>query len=165
MDQPAIDIEPRPFTGRHMAVIMVAFFGVIIAVNFTMAWLAGHTWTGLVVKNSYVASQKFNGQLMQARSQSARGWKSGLKYERGRFEFRLTDKAGDPVFLDDLRLFVGRPAFEQADVVLPFTHIGDGRYRVKRDLAPGTWAVRVIGGQGDRSYRRDLRLFVSKNNG
>ena len=29
------------FTGRHMLVIMLAFFGVIIAVNLTMASFAG----------------------------------------------------------------------------------------------------------------------------
>ena len=51
------------FTGRHMAIIMVAFFGVIIAVNLTMATLASRSWTGLVVKNSYVESQKFNSVL------------------------------------------------------------------------------------------------------
>ena len=45
----------RPFTGRHMAAIMVAFFGVVIAVNVYMARLATSTFTGVVVENSYVA--------------------------------------------------------------------------------------------------------------
>ena len=39
---------------------MLAFFGVIIAVNVVMATLASTSWTGLVVENSYVASQEFN---------------------------------------------------------------------------------------------------------
>ncbi|MGI9408351.1 MAG: FixH family protein, partial [Hyphomicrobiaceae bacterium] len=118
--------EIRPFTGRHMLSWMLAFFGVIVAVNITMAWFAGRTWTGLVVKNSYVASQKFNGHLRQARKQHARGWKSELTYERGVVRFRVVGKSGAPVFLDDARLTIGRPAFEQQDAVLHLKHIGDG---------------------------------------
>ena len=45
------------FTGFHMLACMIVFFGVIVAVNLTMATLASQSWTGLVVKNSYVASQ------------------------------------------------------------------------------------------------------------
>ena len=51
---------PKEFTGRHMLAIMLAFFGTIIAVNLVMAIFASRSWTGLVVKNSYVASQEFN---------------------------------------------------------------------------------------------------------
>ncbi|RWK14298.1 FixH family protein, partial [Mesorhizobium sp.] len=52
--------KPRVFTGRHMLAIILAFFGVVIAVNLTMATLANTSWTGLVVENTYVASQQFN---------------------------------------------------------------------------------------------------------
>ena len=64
----------RTFTGRHMAMIMVGFFGVIIAVNFTMARFATATFGGIVVENSYVASQEFNGWLEEAEKQRALGW-------------------------------------------------------------------------------------------
>ena len=66
----------RPFTGKHMAAIMIAFFGVVIAVNVLMARLATSTFGGLVVENSYVASQKFNRWLGEARSEKALGWKA-----------------------------------------------------------------------------------------
>jgi hypothetical protein len=58
---------PRPFTGRHMAMIMIAFFGVVIAVNVLMARFAVSTFGGVVVENSYVASQHFNRWLDEAR--------------------------------------------------------------------------------------------------
>ena len=53
----------RPFTGYHMTAILVAFFGVVIVVNFVMARYAVATFGGTVVDNSYVASQEFNGWL------------------------------------------------------------------------------------------------------
>ncbi|HBM71251.1 MAG TPA: hypothetical protein DD436_01170, partial [Erythrobacter sp.] len=57
----------REFTGRDMAMVMVAGFGVVVAVNFYMASLAIGGFGGVVVENSYVASQKFNGWLDEAR--------------------------------------------------------------------------------------------------
>ena len=69
---------PRPFTGRHMAMIMIAFFGVVIAVNVLMARFAVSTFGGVVVENSYVASQHFNRWLDEARVEGALGWKAVL---------------------------------------------------------------------------------------
>ena len=65
---------PRRFTGYHMATILLAFFGVVIAVNVTMATLASKTFGGEVVKNSYVASQHFNRWLDEAAREKALGW-------------------------------------------------------------------------------------------
>ena len=61
----------RPFTGRHMFATLVVFFGIVIAVNFTMASYATTTFGGLVVENSYVASQKFNRWLDEAAAEGA----------------------------------------------------------------------------------------------
>ncbi|HMP45265.1 MAG TPA: FixH family protein, partial [Sphingopyxis sp.] len=41
----------RSFTGWHMTAILVGFFGVVMAVNFTMARLAMSTFGGKVVEN------------------------------------------------------------------------------------------------------------------
>ena len=66
-------VRSGEFTGRHMLAAMLAFFGVIIAVNITMAVFAQTSWTGFVVRNSYVASQEFNGKVAAARAQAALG--------------------------------------------------------------------------------------------
>lgn len=82
----------RLFTGWHMTAIIVAFFGVVIAVNFYMATLASTTFGGTVVDNSYVASQQFNGWLAAGRAQRALGWSVKVELDgarhvvvRGRF--------------------------------------------------------------------------------
>ena len=63
----------REFTGRDMAMVMVAGFGVVVAVNFYMASLATNGFGGVVVENSYVASQKYNGWLAEAARRSKAG--------------------------------------------------------------------------------------------
>lgn len=62
------------FTGWHMTRIILAFFGVVIAVNLIMATFAVKTFGGTVVDDSYVAGQKFNDWLSKARLQKSRGW-------------------------------------------------------------------------------------------
>ena len=64
----------KEFTGRHMAAILVAGFGVVIAVNLMMARFAVSTFGGVVVENSYVASQEFNTWLERAAQSRAIGW-------------------------------------------------------------------------------------------
>ena len=49
--------RPTEFTGYHMLGVLVLYFGTIITVNLVMARFAITTWTGLVVENTYVASQ------------------------------------------------------------------------------------------------------------
>ena len=71
----------RRFTGWHMTAIMIAFFGVIITVNMTMAVFATRTFGGKVVENSYVASQQFNEWLAAARAQEKLGWKHELSLD------------------------------------------------------------------------------------
>ena len=59
----------KRITGRTMTAILCAFFGVVIAVNILMATIATRTFGGVVVENSYVASQEYNGWLAQSRRQ------------------------------------------------------------------------------------------------
>ena len=152
--------RPGEFTGRHMLMIMLAFFGVIISVNFTMAWLAGHSWTGLVVKNSYVASQGFNEKLRQARAQNSRGWRTRLSYEKGIVRFRLADRNSQPVDVTSLALSVGRPATETEDRIILLRQIGQGTYTAEHRLRPGLWDVVIAGEQNGQPYRYEKRLTI-----
>src|SRR3546814_3241852 len=71
--------ERRPFTGRHAAMILIAFFGVVISVNIVMASFALSTFGGTVVDNSYVASQHYNEWLARADAQRSEAHTSELQ--------------------------------------------------------------------------------------
>ena len=91
------ETDKRQFTGRHMLVVVCAFFAVVIAANATMAYYASRSWTGLVVANSYVASQHYNEKLAAAQAQAAMGWSSELTYAQGELRLRITSRDGTPV--------------------------------------------------------------------
>lgn len=130
---------PKPaFTGRMFLGIMVAFFGVVVAVNITMARLASGTFSGTVVDNSYVASQKYNGWLAQARAQDQLGWATPVSLNSARrvviavpgVGFVATGSAHHPL---------GRAA----DVPLAFGTDGQGRLVSTTPLPAGRWQVQL----------------------
>lgn len=161
MQEHITDQKPFEFTGKHMALVMGSFFGVIIAVNISMAVLAKSSWTGLVVKNSYVASQEFNRDLEAAKIQKASGIYSDVTYRDGKLSLSVRDKNGELVKADNTVLFVGRPAFEQADRTLELSAGETNKFEQALDLEEGPWAIEIRAIVNGQTYRRDARLWVS----
>ncbi|MFZ4690108.1 MAG: FixH family protein [Polymorphobacter sp.] len=131
-------MSARRFTGRHMWAVMVGFFGVVIAVNFTMAWFASNSFGGTVVDNSYVASQKFNGWLAASRAQARLGWTTDLSLDATRHPVLLTGGSGFTATGT-----AHHPLGGAADVPLAFVAAGDGRLVAVQALPGGRWLVRV----------------------
>ena len=151
------------FTGTHMMLLMICFFGVIIIVNFTMAYLASSSWTGLVVKNTYVASQQYNEHLEAAEAQREMGLSSSVSYHQSLLVFTVTDKSGNAVEIENAILKIGRPAFEQADKVLHFMPAPNKSRKITVQLDPGIWVLEISGTVSGLPYRRDARLFVNSD--
>jgi len=63
-------------TGRHVFLMLAAFFGVIFAANILLVYQANRSWTGKLPGNGYEASIKFNKEAAKARAMLAKGWKS-----------------------------------------------------------------------------------------
>lgn len=151
--------EPREFTGRHMLLITVSFFGVIIAVNVLMAVAASTTWTGLVVDNSYVASQQFQEKADAARHQAEAGWTMDVAYEAGTLVVRALDD-GVPLALEDVTAFVRRPVGGHDDATVPLVPGADG-YRGAIALAAGVWDVAITTGPTALGgMEREIRITV-----
>jgi nitrogen fixation protein FixH len=130
------------FTGWHMLATMVAFFGVIVAVNVTMATLATKTFGGLVVKNSYVANQHFNGWLAEARAQRKLGWSAAAQAA----DRRVLVTAGSgtaPLAGATVTAVAEHPLGSMPDVALRFDEAEPGRYVAATRLPAGRWRLRL----------------------
>jgi nitrogen fixation protein FixH len=133
---------PRPFTGRHMALVMTGFFGVVIAVNVLLANLAVSTFSGTVVENSYVASQEFNGWLVAAKADKALGWKMALgRSGEGSVRFTLSDASGRPLAGAAVRAQADHPLGARAPVVMTPREVAPGIYEAA--LPAGRWHVGI----------------------
>ncbi|RFC68277.1 MULTISPECIES: FixH family protein [Mesorhizobium] len=151
------------FTGRHMLLIMLAFFGVIIAVNFLMAYFARSSWTGLVVENSYVASQEFNAKMAETRAQEALGWTGNLVVADGRVRYSLTDKGGHAVRLKSVGITFMHPVDDREDEHIDLVRGGDGIFDGPHTFSDGVWLVEIVADAGlEKPYRETLRVHVEQ---
>ena len=151
----------KPFTGKHMIMVMVAFFGVIISVNLLMAYYANSTWSGLVVKNSYVASQEFNGKVADVKAQQALGWKGKLASSNGNLAWTLIDKSGAPVATQSVTVLLRRPVTEKSDVAIPLALGANGTWTSDHKVEDGLWIAIVDAATRDvGNWRETVRFSV-----
>jgi nitrogen fixation protein FixH len=151
------------FTGKHMLAVMLAFFGVVIAVNLVMATAANRSWTGLVVKNSYVASQEFNRKAEEGRAQAALGWKGQLAIGDGRVSYRLVDAGGAAIGVKGVVATFRRPAYDSEDRTVTLAPEADGTFAVAEAVRDGTWIVEIDADAGLAKPYRDVRRIVVGN--
>ena len=151
----------RTFTGWHMATITISFFAVIIAVNLTLAVLASSSWTGLVVSNSYVASQNFNRDAEIARQQQALGWQMKLTVDRSLAKIAILDRDDLPMTGLNIRAVLQRPTDEAGDQVLKLHEAGAGIYMANATIGSGVWVADITAeGPARKPLRFVQRIFV-----
>lgn len=142
-----------------MTGILVAFFAVVIAVNMLMATLAVRSFGGVVVDNSYVASQKFNGWLKAARAQEAQGWRETITIDaQRRVHVSLADAAGTPLTSVGITATAAHPLGRAPDIALSFREVAPGRYSADRALPAGRWVLHLTARQdaADHRYVREI---------
>ena len=129
------------FTGRHMAMVLTAGFGIVIAVNLVMASFAVGSFSGTVVDNSYVASQKFNGWLGQADQDRKLGWKvTAKRVVGGQIQITATGVPADA----QVEAYLSRPLGEPATVNLTFAQESAGRWVSNEAVERARWDLRVV---------------------
>jgi len=148
-------IMPRKFTGYHMAAVMAAFFGIVIAVNLTMAHYATSTFGGIVVENTYVASQEFNGWLEEAEKQQALGWEAVATWRPdNRLAVQLSGVPEGATVSASARHPLGR----MPDRELAFEPTGESRFLSTGALPAGRWLLRLEVVAGGQTWRRQEEI-------
>ncbi len=144
-------------TGRKVFIITASAFSVIIGVNLTMAYLAVGSFPGLEVKNSYVASQKFDDDRA---AQEALGWDISANVEDNVLTIAFTGRNGYPVEVQTLEATVGRATHVKDDVAPEFAY-SDGTFTAPVDLKPGNWNIRLVATAPDGTpFRQRIVLNV-----
>ena len=127
-------------TGKHMAMIFIVGFGIVIAVNLFMALRAVDGFHGTVVDNSYVASQKYNGWIAEAEKEGRLGWQvDGTQRADGRIVLTAAGVPADATF----HAVAERPLGERETTVLTFTPDGANRWVSREAVDQGRWQVVV----------------------
>lgn len=145
--------SPKGFTGWHMTGTLVAFFAVVIGVNVYMATNAVGTFGGVVVENSYVASQHFNRWLEADKAQAALGWKvAAVRRPDGYVAVTAEGPAAGALLSGEARHPLGR----MPDRQLAFNPDGKGGYLSRTPLDAGRWTLRLQLTSGTDTWRGEM---------
>lgn len=147
--------KPREFTGKHMLSLFVGGFGIIITVNFGMAYMAISTFPGVEARSPYVASQTFE---VNRAAQDALGWDVVTTLDDGLLTLTIKDEAGLPVQPKVLKAIFGRATHTGEDHTPDFTWTGTALTAMvpSRD---GYWNLRLeLEADDGTIFRRRIQL-------
>jgi nitrogen fixation protein FixH len=126
-----------------MLIIIIMFFSVVIGVNIFMAVVSQTSWTGLVVDNSYVASQEFEVRRLAHLKQQEAGWAPAFEIRDGQAILTLADGMGTPVDLGAVTVKINRVVGGHEDQTLALVRGEGATYTAPVSLAPGVWEALV----------------------
>ncbi|MFG1401505.1 FixH family protein [Xanthobacter sediminis] len=155
---------PRRITGGMVLAGLLAFFALVMTVNFIMARYAISTFAGLETESSYKAGLSFTKESNAAEAQEARRWNVEVDIQSPganarEVVVRALDDAGRPLSNLDADGRFAHPTDARRDVVLTLQPLGDGRYRARTDAGPGQWDLVIDFSQGgDRQFRSKNRV-------
>jgi nitrogen fixation protein FixH len=148
--------------GWHVLLVVVGFFGAVIAIDVGMAVQAYRTFPGEVSATPYEDGLKFNATLAERATERSLGWKASIRatvvgaggnVNSGRTQLLVTiaDRAGQSVRGLDLSGRLERPATESGRRQLKFVEIKPGIYQAFAPDSPGGWDLTLSG--ADRAGR------------
>ncbi|MFO1142697.1 MAG: FixH family protein [Amaricoccus sp.] len=143
--------------GRQVFVIASLAFLTMLVPNVVLTVTAVKTFSGLVVPNSYVASQSFDHERI---AQQALGWQLALAHDDAELSLAIRDATGHAVHPPKLAVSVGRPTTTRDDRVIVLEPTSDGYVGAAR-LAPGSWRVEIEATAADGTpFRQSRAIFV-----
>ena len=142
---------------RRTAIVAGAF-GVILAANLTLAYNAVNTFSGLVVQNSYIASQQFD---TRREAQEALGWTLEVAHDGERLRLDFTDASGAVVRPETLAFTIARPNSRHEDGTALLSAF-EGGYVAELPLGPGNWNIDISATASDgTAFIQRRSLFMS----
>jgi len=139
------DASPSGFriTGRHVAIGLILFFGIVIALDVLFATLAYRTFSGQAATNPYTAGLLFNRTLAQREAEAKLGWHVAFRQTDADASLVFTDRYGQP--LDGLTITASleRPATESGRRPITFPPKGGGVYTADIAGLSGAWDIKA----------------------
>ena len=162
---------PMKFKGKHVLLILLCFFGVVIAVNVTFITLALETWTGLTSHKSYQEGLTYNAAIRDAEEQRARGWQVNVTFTRDQtppgiitmsVSARLADNMDKTLTPASITLAFRHPINETYDQLVTLSETAGGRYVGQATLPTnGNWDTRLTALMADGTpFRHDGTLWI-----
>jgi nitrogen fixation protein FixH len=156
----------KEVTGRAVLVWLVAFFGIIAAVNVVMIRAAVSTYGGLETESSYQAGLAFARESADARAQDTLHWRVDARLSPARdgtttLVIDARDADGHPLRGLAATARLVHPADQRDDHAVPLQEIQPGEFRGAAAAAAGQWdLVLELARDGNRVFRSKNRVVL-----
>jgi nitrogen fixation protein FixH len=156
---------PRQVTGRMVLICLLAFFGLIAAMNAVLVRLAVSTFGGVETENAYQAGLNFAREIAAAKAQEARHWQVKAAVSGGPdstvVELAVRDAGGRPLVGLDAGARLVHPTDRRGDIVVPLDERTAGMFRGQAAAAHGSWTLVIdLSRDGTRVFRSRNRVFL-----
>ena len=134
--------------------------GVTMVVNFTMMYLAVHSFPGLATQGGFATSNAYNRVLDAAQQQAALGWTVQDTLADRRPVVILAGPDGAPLAGATLTATAERPIGEATPMPLEFHQTVPGRFEADTVLDRGKWVIDLAVTAEGHEYHSVRRLVV-----
>jgi nitrogen fixation protein FixH len=156
----------RTLSGKTVLLSLVAFFGVIAAVNAIMIYYATSTFAGLETENPYRAGIAYNRDIAAAEAQDARHWQVDAKLtrlpsERVKLVVHLRDASGTPLHAIDVEARLLHPTSARHDHAIAMNQTGAGTFSGEAVAEAGQWDLSIdVSRNGEQLFRSTSRRIL-----
>jgi len=150
--------KQKELTGRHVLLMLLAFFGVMLAVNTYFTVAAVKTFRGEDVKRSYRQGLDYNRTIQTRAQQSQLGWTVSantqtLKNDTVEIVLRLNNENDRGIGNLEIKGQLSHRVDSRFDQDITFKAIGGGRYKAVAAGLEGPFTLKAIAQQEDTSFR------------
>ncbi len=154
--------KPREVTGRAVLLWLLAFFGLVFAVNGIMVKAATSTFGGVETQSSYKAGLQFEQEATRARAQDDLHWRVEGHVARNAaggtaLDVSVRDASGEPVPGITAEARLAHPADERLDRDIALRGAGTGVFHGSTQAQVGRWDLILD------FYRGGERIFRSRS--
>jgi len=119
--------------GKHVLMMMLAFFGTVILVNLVFVYFALDTWTGITTENAYTEGLQYNETIAARDAQRDLGWQAEVSLTvpadgSEQLAVTLRDRDGRPLSGLSVSGTLRRPTHEGYDQEVHLIEEAEGRY-------------------------------------
>ncbi len=155
--------SPRRLTGFKVLLLLIAFFGIVFAVNGYMMYTAIDTFPGLATESTYEAGRRFPKDIAAAKAQAESGWTAELTARRNSdgkayVSFSPKDASGAPVSGLAVTVHLFRPTTDDGEHTVTLKEGEIGVYRVTTEVGPGVYDIELVADGPKGSFRSNNRV-------
>lgn len=150
----------KELTGRHVLLMVVAFFAVIIAVNAYFITAAVQSFRGEDVPRSYRQGLEYNQTIAARATQDEMGWTVRINNVGKDIILVFQDSSGRAVSDLNITGKLRHPVDTDQDHPVMFSNEGSGHYRAQSvEASNGRWILVANAQNTDQHFKFESKLW------